>query len=191
MNGDDFGRLIYLGLLGAAVAGWFIAQNRQSASKTAQQAAVWGLIFIGVIAAIGLWSDIRRTTLRPVEIGTDQIEIPRAADGHFHLNLKVNSVPVGFLIDTGATNIVLSQQDATRIGIDTNALRYLGEAATANGTVRIARIRLDTISIGDFTDSRVAAYVNQGDMEGSLLGMDYLNRFSEVSIRSDIMILRR
>jgi len=55
-------RLIYLILLLLMVAGWFFAQNRLNMNKTLQYAAIWGLIFVGFVAAIGLWEDISRTT---------------------------------------------------------------------------------------------------------------------------------
>lgn len=191
MSGDTIGQMLYLGLLGAAVLGWFIVQNRGQPGKMAQQAAIWGLIFVGVIAAIGLWSDIRRSSMRLPVVAENRIEIPRGPDGHFHLDLLVNDVPVAFMIDTGATNIVLSRQDAVRAGIDVARLRFLGEAVTANGVVRTARVRLDSMTIGPFTERAVTAYVNSAEMEGSLLGMDYLSRFPEVTIRTDLMILSR
>lgn len=191
MTPGDTGRLIYLVVLALAVIGWFIAESRGKPGKALQQAAVWGLIFVGVIAAIGLWSDIRRTTLRPAEVSAERIEIPRAADGHFYLDMKINGAPITFMIDTGASNIVLSRTDAARAGIDIAALRYLGEAETANGIVRTALIRLDRIAVGPIIDTSVRAYVNDGQMGGSLLGMDYINRFSAMTIRADMMVLER
>ncbi len=64
MTGDDYGRLAYLALLLVAVAGWMISANRGRIGKMAQQAAVWGFIFLGTVAAIGLWSDIGTTSRR-------------------------------------------------------------------------------------------------------------------------------
>ena len=58
MEANDIGQLAYLVLLGAALVGWFITQNRASLGKVTQQALAWGLIFLGVIAAVGLWTDV-------------------------------------------------------------------------------------------------------------------------------------
>lgn len=193
MDGDQLGRLIYLVILGAAVIGWFIAQNRNAMGKTTQYAMIWGLIFIGVIGAFGLWGDIRNDILprQSVSQNGTQIEVPRAQDGHYYLTLDLNGTPIQFTVDTGASGIVMSQSDARRIGIDTDTLAYLGQAQTANGIVRTAYVQLDVIEIGAIQDRNVPAYVNQGQMDGSLLGMDYLNRFDRIEITDNTLILTR
>ena len=114
MTGDDTARLLYLVLLGAAVVAWFFAQNRTSLGKIMQYMVVWGLIFVGAIAAVGLWGDIRNTA-RPASytsLGEDQIELRRALDGHYYVTAQVNGAPVDFVVDTGATLIVLTRADA-------------------------------------------------------------------------------
>jgi len=193
MSDFEYARLFYLVLLGGAVAMWFFAQNRKSPGRITQQALVWGLIFIGVIAAVGLWGDIRQT-VRPsqtVLAEAGRIEVPRAPDGHYYLTAEVNGTPVEFVIDTGASQIVLSERDARRVGIDTAGLVYFGRATTANGEVRTAPVRLDRMAIGPFADERVRAVVNEGDLDRSLLGMDYLQRFSSVEIAGNRLVLTR
>ena len=59
MDGDQTARFIFLALLGGAIAGGYLVQHRKEMGKVAQQAAVWALIFLGAIAAVGLWGDIR------------------------------------------------------------------------------------------------------------------------------------
>ncbi|WP_299947857.1 TIGR02281 family clan AA aspartic protease [uncultured Ruegeria sp.] len=193
MDGEDFGRLTYLVLLGAALLMWFITQNRQSLGKTMQQAAAWVFIFIGVIAVVGLWDDIRSTVSPAPQLTvTDQkIEVPRAFDGHYYLPMLVNGTAVTFLVDTGASNIVISPNDAERIGIDTDQLSYLGRASTANGIVRTAPVRLDSLSLGPITDRNIPASVNEGDLDQSLLGMEYLHRFSNIQFSDGRLILSR
>ncbi|WP_299663384.1 TIGR02281 family clan AA aspartic protease [uncultured Ruegeria sp.] len=193
MDGEDFGRLTYLVLLGAALLMWFITQNRQSLGKTMQQAAAWVFIFIGVIAVVGLWDDIRSTVSPAPQLTvTDQkIEVPRAFDGHYYLPMLVNGTAVTFLVDTGASNIVISPSDAERIGIDTDQLNYLGRASTANGIVRTAPVRLDSLSLGPITDRNIPASVNEGDLDQSLLGMEYLHRFSNIQFSDGRLILSR
>jgi len=115
MNPDDLARLSYLVLLGVAVVGWFIAQNRGGLGKAAQQAMVWGLIFIGVIAGFGLWNDIQRDLAPSQALLSDgRIEVPVSRDGHYHLTLGINGTPIDFVIDTGASQIVLTREDAAR-----------------------------------------------------------------------------
>ena len=192
MDGDQFGRLIYLVLLGAVVGGYFFVESRQRLGKLAQQGAVWGLIFVGMMAGYGLWSDIRSTAPRQQVIAEEgRIEVPRGPDGHYHLTLQINDTPVQFVVDTGATNLVLTQKDAARVGIDAGDLAFVGQAQTANGTVRTAPVRLDSVELGPFRDTRVRAWVNGGEMDGSLLGMDYLQRFSSVEFSGGRLVLRR
>ncbi|AXI46255.1 TIGR02281 family clan AA aspartic protease [Sulfitobacter sp. SK012] len=193
MTGDDTARLIYLVLLGVCVGGWFLVQGRESIGKTLQQAMIWGFLFLGVVAGYGLWNDIQRSSMRNqiVQIGTGQIAVPRQLDGHYYLTLDLNNQPVRFVVDTGATQMVLTQKDARAAGIDPQGLNYLGRANTANGEVRTAPIRLDTVRLGGITDTNVAAVVNEGEMSGSLLGMGYLQRWGRIEIANGEMILTR
>ena len=193
MDGDDFGRLAYLILLGSVIVFWFFVQHRQTLGKTLQQALIWGLLFLGVIAAAGLWSDIRQS-VRPTQSvisAAGRIELPRAPDGHYYLTAQVNGATVRFLVDTGATGIFLSRDAAARAGFDTDDLAFTGSAMTANGPVRTAPVRLDSISVGGIEDRGLRAFVNEGEMRESLLGMTYLQRFSSVEIRQGALILTR
>jgi len=189
----DYGRVIYLVLLLVAIASWMIVQNRQNLGKTVQQLAIWGFIFLGVIAGYGLWDDIR-STVRPQQSvirDTGQIEVPRSADGHYYLNVEVNDVALTFLVDTGATDVVLNAHDARRAGIDPDSLAYLGRANTANGEVRTASVWVDSMSLGGITDENIRVWVNQGELEQSLLGMAYLQRWSSIEIRNGALLLTR
>lgn len=193
MNGDDTARLIYLALLGSVIASYFFISNRQNLGQMARQAALWGLIFVGVIAGAGLWSDIRDDVVpRQSVIGDGaRVEVPRSFDGHYYLTLQADGTAVEFLVDTGATDIVLSRQDALRVGIDTDALAYIGSANTANGVVRTARATLDSLALGPIVDRNVAVWVNEGEMQGSLLGMAYLQRFDRLDISDGKLVLVR
>jgi len=193
MESDNIARFIYLALLLVAVGGYFVSQGRAKLGQMAQQASIWGLIFVGVIAAAGLWGDIRQDVMPRQTVIADQgiIELPRAPDGHFYVIADINDTMVRFVVDTGATSVVLSREDARRIGIDPDALVYTGRATTANGTVRTASVKLNKVEIGDLTDRNVRAWVNDGDLKGSLLGMTYLSRFEKVEITRDKMVLTR
>lgn len=192
MDRIDLPSLVYLVILGSVIGLWFFAQNRASPGRLAQYAALWGLIFVGAIAVVGLWGDIRQTVLaRQNVISESRIEVPRAPDGHYYVSMDVNGVPLRMVVDTGASQIVLSRVDAARVGIDTDGLLFLGRARTANGEVRTAPVRLDSVALGPVEDSDVRAVVNGGEMAGSLLGMDYLQRFSRVEIGGGRLVLER
>jgi len=191
MSGDDLGRGIYLLLLLLAVGGYFLAEGRRRMGRTAQQALIWALIFVGVIAGRGLWNDIRRdVTADEMRVSDGTIEVPAAADGHFYLTVEIEGTPVRFVVDTGASQVVLTRRDAERLGFDTAALGYFGQAQTANGTVQTAPVRLKDVTLGPFVDDSIAAVVNGGELDTSLLGMSYLSRF-EMTLSAKRLVLRR
>lgn len=191
MDSDTLARVTYLGLIAVAVAGALIVQNRNNLGRLAQQFSVWGLIFVGLIAGYGLWSDISRQILprQSVISDTGQIVLPRAGDGHFYVNLTIQGVPVHFVVDTGATDMVLTQADARRLGIDTADLAYLGRASTANGVVRTARVTLHDVKLAGMTVPSVSASVNKGAMDTSLLGMSFLRNFQSIEMKGNRMVL--
>ena len=193
MNDFDIGRLIFLIVLGAAVVFWFFAHHRQSVNKTLQQAVVWGLLFLGVIAGYGLWQDVRDDILPRQAVFDEQgrVEVPLSPDGHYYLTLDVNGAPIEFVVDTGASGIVLRQKDAAATGLPMNELVYLGRALTANGEVRTAPVRLDSMALGSIVDYDVSAVVNEGDLDRSLLGMDYLRYWDRIEITQNALILTR
>jgi aspartyl protease family protein len=190
-DGDALARMFYLILLLAALAGWGLAEFRGRMGQGLRMAVAWGTIFVAVMAGYGLWSDLR-LDMQPRQLVAEggAITLPRAPDGHYYLRLDVGGTAVDFLVDTGATNVVLSRDDARRLGFNPEALVYTGTASTANGTVRTARVTLPEVVVGPYTDDRVAAHVNDGEMEGSLLGMDYL-RLYRIEIDGNRMVLRR
>lgn len=119
------------------------------------------------------------------------ISFNRARDGHFYAEIEVNGKKIEFVIDTGASDIVLSEKDAETLGYPVADLIYSGRASTANGLVPIARITLDSITLGRFTDHSIPATVNGGELETSLLGMRYLERFRKIEIAGSRLTLTR
>ena len=191
MDGDIVARLAYLGILLVVLLGWALVEYRGKLGLAARSAMAWGMIFLGAMAGYGLWGDIRGSIL-PVQAVTEggKIEVPRAEDGHYYLTLTIDGTEVEFLADTGATNMVLSESDARKLGIDPEDLAYLGTAETANGTVLTADVSIRNVELGPFYDARITASVTNGAMEGSLLGMNYLGLY-RIEIDRDKMILSR
>lgn len=188
----DIPRVIYYLLLLLAIGGYLVAALRRRPGQALQQLMIWALIFLGVAAVAGIWPDVRAAIL-PAQTVTQsgRIELPLRADGHYYLQAEVNGAAIDFVIDTGASQIVLSRADAEQAGIDTGALAYIGRAFTANGEVATAPVRLDSLTVGPFTDRDVPAVVNRGAMDGSLLGMSYLTRFGKVEFDGTRMVLQR
>ncbi|WP_108263302.1 retropepsin-like aspartic protease family protein [Mangrovicoccus ximenensis] len=181
-------KLILLAVIGGALL--FAFRGRMLAAM--RQAVIWGLLFLGVTVGYTLWQDLQRGVTR-TQVFTEagQVSVPRGPDGHYHITMKVDGTPLSFVVDTGATDIVLSLDDARRIGIDTDRLAFFGNARTANGTVETAKVVLGEVQIGGITDRNVPARVNGGEMTGSLLGMRYLESFAAIEIRDGRMTLTR
>ena len=193
MDHISLGNLAYLVLLTAMVLFWFFSDFRQNLGKTLQNALAWGLIILGMVAAVGMWEDIKRAALpaQAVLVDDGRIEIPVSADGHYYVTAELNGERVRFVVDTGASDIVLSEADAKRVGIDPDELRYSGRAMTANGEVRTASTVLDSFAIGPYVDRNIVARITQGEMDISLLGMAYLSRYDQLTISQGRLVLTR
>lgn len=189
MLGMEIGQIIGIGLLvllALSLLGSALSNNG------ARNALIWVLIFLGFTWVAAEWDTFRGEFGQQQATFTDaRIEVPKGVDNHFRLTLIINEVPVDFLVDTGASQVVLTQRDAARVGLDPDNLAYIGTAFTANGEVATAPVRLDSVILGDIRDTRVPASVNSGQMESSLLGMSYLSRFESIEIRQDRLILNR
>jgi aspartyl protease family protein len=192
MSTDQIMQLTYLVLLATAIGGSAIVAGRSNMGKMAQQAAIWALIFVGVIGAYGLWEDISSdVNPRQAMVDASTIAVPRGFDGHYRLTLDINNTPVSFIVDTGASQVVLSQQDAARIGIDPAALVYSSSANTANGVVRTAPVVLGQVTLEGIVDRDIVAVVNGGEMDTSLLGMTYLGLYHRIEISNGELVLAR
>ncbi len=112
-------------------------------------------------------------------------------NGHFSVQGEVEGVPVRFLVDTGASDVVLTMADAKRLGLDPSQLRFTLPYRTANGVIRAAAARLKAVTIGDITIENVEASVNPSPMQQSLLGMSFLARLSGYEITRNTLTMRQ
>jgi aspartyl protease family protein len=102
--------------------------------------------------------------------------------GHFMVSAKINGVTVNFLLDTGATNVVLSPADARRIGINTKTLRYQMPTSTANGISYAAAYNFKKIEVGSIRVYDVEGAISSGGLDTSLLGMSFLSKLRSFEV---------
>ena len=114
-------------------------------------------------------------------------ELMRAPDGHFYADVQVNGATIRFMVDTGASVVMLTPQDAQRAGIALPAQREL--AMGVGGTVSVAPVTIDRLAIGPLEARSVQGAVAE-QLPISLLGQNVLSRIGSVEIRGDRMVLR-
>lgn len=119
------------------------------------------------------------------------VELRKAWDGHFRAVTEVNGTKVGMLVDTGASIVLLSYEDAEAAGLNPADMAFTQPVTTANGKGFVAPITLDAVNVGLVGLTAVrAAVAEPGKLHSSLLGMSFLGRLQETSFRRDRLILR-
>lgn len=126
----------------------------------------------------------------PLQTGAGEMVISASEGGGFHANGAVNGIPVRFLVDTGASSIVLTPADARRLGIDTGSLVFNRAYETANGIGYGAGAVVDELTVGHIRLTNVPVSINQAPMRSSLLGMTFLNRMKSFNISGRKLVLR-
>lgn len=107
------------------------------------------------------------------------IEIRAGDHGHYVTTASIDHMPVDVLVDTGASKVALSYEDAERIGLKPFSLRFDQPVSTANGIVEAATVTLRRVEIDNVVVHDVDGMVlPQGAMRGTLLGMSFLSRLS-------------
>jgi aspartyl protease family protein len=116
--------------------------------------------------------------------------ILKSSDGHFWAEGEVNGRTVRFLVDTGATAVALTPEDAQRLGIDPAELHYGFKVVTAGGQIRAASVRLASITVAGARLDNVDALVIEKGLDTSLLGMTYLGRLSRFEATRGALVLQ-
>jgi aspartyl protease family protein len=187
-------RVGWIALIGASV----LAFARARPKSALRNAAIWVAIFVVLTGILTFKDDAAFIgkrfigALSPTQGMTHEdgsVSFPAGPDGHFYIQATVNGGRVTFMVDTGASDIVLTPNDARRIGFDPSRLEFDQLAETANGVVRGASVRLDNLVVGSIAMSGVPASVNEADMSESLLGMEFLNRLSGWRVENGVLTL--
>jgi aspartyl protease family protein len=185
------------------------------AKRAASQAAGW--IVAGCAAAFTLLyfaeiKDAARTILGLPTFAASQPSaskpadrMPRAAPalsgrtvalqagphGHYLASAEINGQRIEVMVDTGASQVALTFEDASRAGIHVRDRDFTQQVRTANGVARVAPVTLDRVSIGDITVRNVPASVSERGMLGTtLLGMSFLKRLRRVDMSGGMLVLQ-
>jgi len=198
LSGYDEARFVQLAGVLALVSSAIVFSRRFTLRETARNIAIWAVVaavLIGGYLYRDVFSDFG-TRLQsaflpsdPIASGDHTVVLSENEDGSFYITGAINGTRVLFLIDTGATGIVLSPDDAQRIGIDMTSLNYSAESATANGVGRGAPYTVSDLTAGPIHFSDVAVSINRAPMATSLLGMAFLRRVKSFEVKDHKLTL--
>jgi aspartyl protease family protein len=199
LSTSDFGSLSYkiliLVFLGAALLTMF----RERFTQAIFAALLW--VVVGLLLVIGYsyrfeLSDVADRVLAELIPGHvishgRSVEVARTSAGDFDLTAQINGARLPMVLDTGASSVVLTHDDAKAAGLPLEVLNYTVNIDTANGRTRAAPVTIDRIAIGGLEERSVEALVVQpGQLRTSLLGMSFLNRLQSWQVNGDRLILR-
>jgi aspartyl protease family protein len=175
------------------------ALRSQRIGAVVRAALAWAAIGLVLVVGYSYWEDlapiVRRVSgnLVPAEprtLAPGLVALRAGSGGHFRAVALVNGQRVQFLVDTGASDVALTPDDARRAGIDVERLVYDVPYRTANGIGYGARVRIDRIALGDVVLEDVQGSV-AGNLTQSLLGMSFLRRLAGFEVRGNELILRQ
>lgn len=131
-----------------------------------------------------------RTGFRPEAPGPSAAVLKMSDDGHYWADAKIDGRRIRMMVDTGASMIALTRDDARRIGLQMGDLDFKWEVGTAGGKTYGAYVQLEDVTIGNVTVEQVDALVIQAELENSLLGMSFLSELSSFEFSKNAMIIR-
>lgn len=128
-------------------------------------------------------------TDRPGPAWHEEVLLEREMDGHFYADVNVDGVPMRMLVDTGASVIALTGEDASAMGLFWDDSEIVPVAQGASGTVYGVHTELRRVTIGNFEATDVQAMIIPEGLGISLLGQSFLSTVNSVEIADDRMIL--
>jgi aspartyl protease family protein len=153
------------------------------------------LAMIAIAAGVQTYTDAQPVDgLRP-SLDDPQLfsatELKADRNGHYFAEADINGTSVAVMVDTGATGVALSYEDAEKVGLRPHGLNFDTPVNTANGLVKAARIQLRRVEVDNVRVRDVDGFVlPEGAMRGSLLGMSFLSRLSSFRIENGVLYLK-
>lgn len=201
-SGDSaFGDPYQIRLLGmlALVSTGLLFVREINLKQTVRSVLIWvaagGVLIIGFSfqhELTDVWQRLRSNLVPdyPVATAPDEMVLSEDEGGSYHVYGTINGQKLRFLIDTGASDIVLSPADARRLGVDFSKLTFDHAYESANGIGHGATATVANLSVGSIHFANVQVAINGADMSSSLLGMAFLKRLKSYSFSGGKLILR-
>jgi len=150
------------------------------------------VLFIATIAGgatLGVFWPLHKAEPSTASTSAMEVTLERSGDRHFYADANVNGQSVHFLVDTGASEIAPTEDDARKAGIAVDPQKYEFIGQGASGMVRGQYVELGRLELGGIQQSSTKAVVVQG-ANVSLLGQPFLENIDEIVIRKGEMVLR-
>jgi len=195
----EFSSLAYKIALLVFLGGTVLTLFRERFAKALEAAVFW--VVVALILALGYTyrfelRDVGERVLSefiPGRVVTHArtVEIARGNGGDFSVSAQINGARIPMVLDTGASSVVLTRDDAKAAGLPLEVLAYTVNIDTANGRARAAPVTLDRLAVGGLVERSVPALIAQpGQLKTSLLGMSFLNRLQSWEVRGDRLVMR-
>jgi aspartyl protease family protein len=198
LSTSDFASLSYKLILIVFIASGVVVMFRGRFTQAIAAALLWIVIGLALMVGYTYRFELREVGDRVlaefvpghvVEHGRS-VEVARAFNGDFDISARINGARVSMVLDTGASSVVLTRDDAKAAGLPLEVLSYTVAIDTANGRTHAAPVKIDRIAVGGLVERSVDALVAQpGQLKTSLLGMSFLNRLQSWEVRGDRLVL--
>ncbi|WP_018390048.1 TIGR02281 family clan AA aspartic protease [Ancylobacter sp. FA202] len=203
LGANDLAQLVFYGSLLLVVGASVFATFTGRLGEALRAAALWLVIFAVLAVGYSYRVELHAVAYRvlaelapgyavPLADNGPAVEVARARDGDFNVRVEVNGNRIPMLVDTGASSVVLTPEDAVAVGLPLEFLRYDIPIDTANGRGRAAAVVLERIGIAGSIDERdvPALVASPGTLKHSLLGMTFLSRLASFEIRGEKLVMR-
>jgi aspartyl protease family protein len=144
-----------------------------------------GVLSLAVASSLGVlwWMDPAglRPSSEEATAAQTAAHVVRGADGHYWADARIEDRSIRLMVDTGASQVVLTRSDADRLGLDLPDAAFSSTITTASGQVRAASVNRAAVSVAGARVEKVEALVVEQGLPHSLLGMSYLGRLSGFS----------
>lgn len=199
LGGSDWQNLIYLLVVLSILIAGLLSRRELNFVKILKYLAIWsalGLVIISLYAYRFEFADFKSRIFGELNPRAAQINeevgsmtLRASSDGHFYFNAKISGEEIVFMVDTGASDLVLGANQAKKLGINLARLKFTKRYETANGAVLAAPIVLRNFQIGEMFFEEIQAAVSQSDMFSGLAGLSFLRKFSRYEFGQDRLVL--
>lgn len=177
-----------VGCVAALVLGAYVLTHGKETRQFLSQ--MTGLSLASAKPDAAATDGIARADKSTIQSSRRRVELAAGGNNHFFAEADLNGRTITVMVDTGASMVALTYDDARRAGIYPRDSDFTGRSSTANGIARFAPVDIDRVSIGGIEVRNVrAAVMEDGKLDTSLLGMSYLSKVGSVSMKAGKLVL--